>query len=95
MANIKLTDLHRPARKLDHESMARIRGAAGAPWVFGWIQAYLPSQEGAAPVINFYQINNYADQLVNQFQMVNVSNTGPNSIVTVNTEELGHNDGSI
>src|ERR1700712_4148617 len=76
MASIRIDDL--PAeRPLDCQAMAHIRGASGAPWVFGWIQAYMPRQPGNAPVINFYQINNYADQLINQFQMVNVSNTAP------------------
>lgn len=91
MANISINDL--PAdRTLDRAAMASIRGAGGAGWVFGWIRPYMPAQPGAAPVINFYQINNYADQLINQFQMVNVSNSAPNSILNVGVDEASKND---
>jgi hypothetical protein len=94
MANITINDLA-VDRTLDRRAMAHIRGGDGAPWVFGWIQAYMPRQRGVAPVINFYQINNYADQLINQFQMVNVSNTAPNSAVNVRVDERSNNDGTI
>jgi hypothetical protein len=95
MAHITIDDL--PAdRTLDRQAMAHIRGGDGAPWVFGWIRPYLPQQpRGIAPVINFYQINNYADQLINQFQMVDVSNTAPNSVVNVAVDERSKNNGAI
>jgi hypothetical protein len=54
-----------------------------------------PQQRGLAPVINFYQINNYADQLINQVQLVNVSNTAPNSLVNVGVDERSTNNGPI
>jgi len=93
MANITIKDLGAD-RTLDREAMARIRGAGGAGWVFGWIRPYMPpSHGGAAPVINFYQINNYADQLINQVQMVNVSNSAPNSILNVGVSEGSKNNG--
>jgi hypothetical protein len=91
MATIRINDLC-ANRELDRQAMAHIRGADGAGWVFGWIRPYLPSQAGVAPVINFYQINNYADQLINQFQMVNVSNSAPNSVLNVGVDERSHND---
>jgi hypothetical protein len=94
MASIGIKDLHID-QSLKQQAMARIRGASGAPWVFGWIQAYMPAQPGNTPVINFYQINNYADQLINQFQMVNVSNTAPDANLTVNTGARSGNDGII
>jgi hypothetical protein len=94
MASINISDL-RIDRSLDREAMALIRGAGGAGWVFGWIRPYMPAQAGSAPVINFYQINNYADQLINQFQMVNVSNSAPNSILNVGVDERSKNDGVL
>lgn len=94
MANITIKDLSAHVA-LDSKAMARLRGAAGAPWVFGWIRPYMPSQQGTVPVINFYQINNYADQLINQFQMVNVTNSAPNSVVTVAADERSNNNGVI
>lgn len=94
MANIRINDLS-ANRTLDREAMASIRGAGGAGWVFGWIRPYMPSHPGVAPVINFYQINNYADQLINQVQMVNVSNSAPNSIVNVGVSEGSKNDGFV
>lgn len=94
MVSIRIGDL--PAnRALDRHAMGRIRGADGAPWVFGWIRAYMPAQPGLSPVINFYQINNYADQLINQFQLVDVRNTAPNSVVTVGVDEGSMNNGRM
>jgi hypothetical protein len=91
MATIRINDLC-ANRVLDRQAMAHIHGADGAGWVFGWIRPYLPEQAGVAPVINFYQINNYADQLINQFQMVNVSNSAPNANLNVGVDERSHND---
>jgi hypothetical protein len=94
MAHITIKDL--PANRwLDRAAMRRTRGGDGAPWVFGWIRPYVPEQPGIAPVINFYQINNYADQLINQFQMVNVSNSAPNAVVTVGVDERSKNNGQV
>jgi hypothetical protein len=95
MANITINDLSAD-RTLDRAAMASIRGAAGAGWVFGWIRPYMPSHPGGvAPVINFYQINNYADQLINQVQMVNVSNSAPNSVINVGVSEGSKNNGFV
>jgi hypothetical protein len=91
MATITVTDLPQN-RQLDRKAMSAIRGA-GAPWVFGWIRPYAPSALSTAPVINFYQINNsfYAGQMINQFQMIDVNNTAPNSNVTVGADERSRN----
>jgi hypothetical protein len=95
MANITINDL-RVDRTLDREAMAQVRGADGAPWVFGWMRAYMPPQlRGFAPVVNFYQINNYADQMINQFQIVDVKNTAPNSVVNVGVDERSTNNGQV
>jgi hypothetical protein len=86
MATIPINDL--PAnRALDHKAMARIRGGDGASWVFGWIQPYVDQLPGQPPIINFYQINNYADQMINQYQMVSVINSAPNSNLNVKVDE--------
>ena len=94
MAHIRIDDL-RVERTLDARAMARVRGGDGAAWCFGWIQAYLPPELRPLPVINFYQINNYADQMINQFQTVSVSNAAPNSVVTVGVDERSINNGHV
>jgi hypothetical protein len=92
MANIRIHDLHYD-HTLDAGAMARVRGGDGAAWCFGWIQPFVAERPGLAPVINFYQINNYADQLINQYQLVNVSNTAPNAVVRVGVDERSVNNG--
>jgi hypothetical protein len=47
------------------------------------------------PVINFYQVNNFADQMINQFQNVSVNNAGPNSTLSVNVDGNAKNLGSL
>ena len=95
MAHIGINDLHTD-RTLDARAMARILGGDGAAWCFGWITPYLPAQSrGAQPVINFYQINNYADQMINQFQSVSVSNSAPNSVLNVGVDERSVNNGKL
>jgi hypothetical protein len=91
MAIIKINDL--PAnRALDREAMSRIRGAGGAQWVFGWIRAFTKESASDFGVINFYQINNYADQMINQFQTVSVTNSGANSTLNVKVDEASTNN---
>ena len=91
MTNIAVDDL--PVnRTLDRRALSHIRGAAGAPWVFGWINPYVDRLPSQVPVINFYQINNYADQMINQYQMVSVINSAPNSNVNVNVDESSVNN---
>jgi hypothetical protein len=94
MATITISDL--PASKtLDRKAMSTIRGAGGAPWVFGWIRPFVEGSSGQVPVINFYQINNYADQMINQYQMVSVNNTGNNANLTVGVDERSVNNGKV
>ena len=94
MTSLTITDLHMQ-RDIDHQAMSFIRGA-GAPWVFGWIQPYQPAQQPAfGPVINLYQTNNtfYANQVVNQYQMLDVTNSAANSNVSVGVGQNGRNNG--
>jgi hypothetical protein len=85
MATITINDLS-VNRELDRKAMAQLRGADGAPWVFGWIVPFSDAPS-FVPVINFYQINNYAEQMINQYQSVSVLNTGGNSNVDVKVDE--------
>lgn len=91
MATITINDLP-TSIAFDRQAMASVRGAAGAPWVFGWISPFVEGSPGPSPVINFYQVNNYADQMINQFQTVSVLNTAPNSSVDVKVDESSVNN---
>lgn len=90
MASISINDLS-VNRTLDRQAMARMRGAAGAPWVFGWIAPYTDAPR-ASPVVNFYQINNYADQMINQYQIVSVNNSAANANLAVSVDESSVNN---
>lgn len=90
MATIHIEDL--PASlALDRKAMSRIHGGGGAPWIFGWIQPFVDASPAQYPVINFYQINNFADQMINQFQTVSVNNTGANATLNVAVDESSLN----
>lgn len=90
MGSIQIHDLHR-SDTLEREAMSAIRGA-GAEWVYGWIAPYQEKTAGSfGTVINFYQTNNYADQMINQFQTVKVDNSGANANIAVNIAEQAKN----
>jgi hypothetical protein len=91
MASITIDDL-RMNQALDAKAMSSIRGG-GAPWVYGWITAYDPEARSRLPVFNFYQTNNsyYAEQMINQFQSVQVNNTAPGSNISVVLDERSKN----
>jgi len=76
---------------LDRQAMTCIHGGNGpGNWVFGWIPPFVESHPSSmGPVVNLYETNNnfYADQMINQFQTTNVSNTGSNSNISVNPNE--------
>jgi hypothetical protein len=93
MATITVKDLP-VSMALDRKAMSALHGGGGAPWVFGWIQPYVDATPGPAPVINFYQINNYADQMINQYQMVSVNNSGANANLNVGVDERSLNKAS-
>ena len=83
MAAITISDLN-TACTLDRKAMSFIRGAS-APWVFGSFRAYMPDIPAFGPVVNFYQINNsfYANQMINQYQTIDINNSGFNSNISV------------
>ena len=60
------------SRALDYQAMSSIKGAGGAPWVFGAFQPFVPESDRFAPIVNFFQTNNIfvADQLNVQFQTI-------------------------
>ena len=93
MASISISDLPRNAT-LDRQAMAAVRGA-GAPWVFGWIRPSVEARSSQLPVINFYQINNFADQMINQFQTVTVNNSGANAMLKVIVDESSVNNALV
>ena len=89
MAAVTIKDLC-ASRELDRQAMAGIKGGN---WMFGWIR--IPPKHGAGSfgsVVNFYQINNYADQMVNQYQNVEVNNSGANSNINVDLDQDGSNE---
>ena len=90
MPSIRIHDLPSSA-PLDRKAMSAIRGA-GAPWVFGWIRPYVESARSDRPVINFFQINNFAEQMINQFQTVSVNNSGANATLNVSVDESSVNN---
>lgn len=90
MASITINDLA-TSTTLDRKAMSAVRGA-GAPWVFGWIRPFVGASPGQFPVINFYQINNFADQMINQFQTVSVNNSGANATLNVTVDESSVNN---
>ncbi len=91
MAAIRINDLH-ANRELDRKAMSSIQGG-GAPWVFGWIRPYVAEAASFGQVVNFYQINNnyFADQMNNQFQVVDIKNSAPNSNINVVVDEHSTN----
>ncbi|EDZ99305.1 conserved hypothetical protein [Burkholderia sp. H160] len=93
MSCIKLNDLSLNLA-LDRKAMAAIRGGGGAPWVYGWIQPYVPQTPSIGPVVNLYEVSNnfYANQMINQFQSVDVRNAGANSNITVSPDARNRND---
>jgi hypothetical protein len=76
---------------LDRQAMTCIHGGNGpGSWVFGWVLPFVESHPSSMmPVVNLYETTNnfYADQMINQFQTTNVSNTGSNSNISVNPNE--------
>jgi hypothetical protein len=91
MASIAINDLSH-SLALDRKAMTAIRGG-GAPWVFGWIQPYVPSSPSIGPVVNLYEVQNnfYANQMINQFQTVDVRNNGSNSNIHVLPDAFSRN----
>jgi hypothetical protein len=91
MAAITIDDL--PCNlTLDQEAMVSIHGG-GAPWVYGWITPYVAAQPSLGPVVNLYEVNNTfnANQMINQFQSVDVNNSGANSNMAVSPNERSAN----
>lgn len=96
MSALTVTDLDYD-RDLDRAAMSAISGGGGAPWIYGWITPYMPErQQGFGGVVNIYDItNNFtADQMINQFQSVDVHNTGNGANLTVNPNAMSSNTAS-
>lgn len=91
MATITIKDL-RTDRILDRKAMSAVKGG-NASWVFGWIRPYQPGGNafGSGSVVNFYQVNNYADQMINQIQVVDINNSAANANINVALDESSTN----
>jgi hypothetical protein len=83
MSTMTITDLPM-SRALDFKAMSAIKGAGGAPWVFGAFRAFLPESARIAPIVNVYETNFIADQLNVQFQTIEVENSAANAAINVN-----------
>ena len=93
MASIAIHDLSH-SLALDRKAMTAIRGGNGSgAWVFGWIPPFVRATPSMGPVVNLYEVQNnfYADQMINQFQTVDVSNNGANSNIHVSPDALSRN----
>ena len=86
MSTLTITDLAMN-RALDFKAMSSIKGAGGAPWVFGAFRAFLPDSARIAPIVNFFQTNFIADQLNVQFQNIDVENSAPNAVINLNASQ--------
>jgi len=71
------------SRALDYRAMRLIKGADGAPWVFGAFRAFVPAAAQLPPIVNFYQTNYFADKLTLQSQNISVHNSAANATINV------------
>jgi hypothetical protein len=81
MAAITINDLAID-QALDRKAMLSIKGAFGAPWVFGAFSPFVRAVPSLGPAVNnFYLIDNslHVDQMINQFQTIDINNSGSNS----------------
>jgi hypothetical protein len=88
MATTTIADLP-TSRALDYKAMSSIKGAGGAPWVFGAFRAFVPESARFAPIVNFFQTNNIfvADQLSVQFQTIDIDNSASNAVINVDANQ--------
>jgi len=91
MATIAINDLPKN-RALDRKAMSAIKGG-GAPWVFGWIRPFVESSPSFGSTINFFQTNNIyvADQMNNQFQVIDIEASAANANINVDAKQLASN----
>ena len=84
MATLTIDDL-RMSRALDYQAMSSVKGAGGAPWVFGAFQPFVPESARFLPIVNFYQTNNIfvADQLNVQMQTIDINSSASNAVINV------------
>ncbi|MGT2493768.1 hypothetical protein ACU4GD_32855 [Cupriavidus basilensis] len=94
MAALTIKDLF-TNRTLDGQAMAAIRG--GVLLGIRLDQPYTPPRASTLPIVNFYEINNsfYADQMVNQFQNIDVRNSAPGANINVQAGQGARNDGRM
>ena len=84
MAAITISDLN-TACTLDRKAMSFIKGGNFGEWTRGIAVPFIRETPAFGPVVNFYQINNsfYANQMINQYQTIDINNSGFNSNISV------------
>ena len=87
MATLTIRDLPVSA-VIDCKALSSIRGAGGAPWVFGAFTPFVPESDRVMPSVNFFQTNNFnnffiADQLNIQVQNIDVQTAADTAVVNV------------
>lgn len=94
MATITINDLSMN-RALDVKAMSSIKGAGGAPWVYGWAQPFIAKTQSAGfgGPVNLFQTNNFyiADQMNNQFSVIDIKNSAANANINVNALQQAGN----
>jgi len=85
MAMVTIGDLQ-ASSLIDYKAMSSIRGAGGAPWVYGAFAAFVPESNRLSPTVNFFQTTNnffIADQLNIQVQNIDVQTAADTAVVNV------------
>ena len=90
MAAISIKDLEHSST-LDRRAMASIRGAGGAPWVFGVSTPFESTGGRSGNVFNVVNQFFIARQISFQNQVTEVFNSGANAVVTVDTSQASAN----
>ena len=92
MATITIHDLA-TLTMLDSASMRAVRGGDGAPWVFSFRPFIESVARAPGAIINFFQTNNIyvADQMNNQFQVIDIEASAANANINVDAKQLASN----
>ena len=93
---IAITDIP-VSRALDVRAMSSLRGGLGSGmWTVGAFRSFVEPVASQAPVVNFFEITNnttYIGQVVNNFTVFDVNNSGDGSTVTALL--IGNSQGAL
>lgn len=90
MAAISIKDLQHSC-SLDRHAMASVRGAGGAPWVFGVSTPFESIGGRSGNVFNVVNQFFIAKQISFQNQITEVFNSGANAVLTVDASQASAN----